>query len=609
MKTRKQKFYRSTQMLAMAALMTTAVAPYVVNADTIATATLPKADEVVTAGAPFTFETGDETINSYMKAYINKANIVKVNGALNADITLTGHTYSFTTIKLKDEKGKDVELSTNGLEKNELVRVIRVPLNDNMTSTPIYMGGSHGTYTFVFNFAPAKENILTTVSQLNSSSQQIKLELTSEPAYHAMAIGNSITDAYAKAANGKFDITLKLKDASLDALTVTQGENTVAEWKDNSSVTFTVDSLENVSLSMTATSERGTSTMKAKVDKVILTGEIVEEIPGNNNLTTTEIPATTDVKGKLLNYTFTTDTTGMSEQVAAFLKTYFNENFFSTAKLVTIDEKQYVDLGLIYKSSGFNPIEYVTADGLVAQAKIIKNNGAKDETFQGTVRIPVTSSADGSYNVTIKATGSKPGAEEKTAYSYNFTFKPATMPFTDVTGSYAEYIEDVKALYEAGITTGKTQTTYAPAQSMKRYEFAVMIARALNLQSTNKTSFTDVQDQWYESAVQALYEANIISGKTATSFDPNAEITRQQAAKILVGMLEHLGYKTTATIEDLNFTDENKISDYAKLPIAELQKQGIMQGAQGVVNPSATLKRGQMAKLLKRSLDKVNYFK
>lgn len=608
MKIRKQKFYRSTQMLAMAALMTTAVAPYVVNADTIATATLPKADDVVTTGAPFTFETGDETINSYMKAYINKANIVKVNGSLYADITLTGHTYSFTTIKLNDEKGKDVELSTNGLEKNELVRVIRVPLNDDMTSTPIYLGGSHGKYTFTFNFAPAEENILNVVSQLNSSAQQIKLELVSEPAYHAMAIGNVVTDAYAKAANGKFDITLKLKDASLDAFTVLQGEKTIAEWKDNSNVTFTVDSLENISLSMTATSERGTSTMQAKVAKAILTGETVEEVTNQSQSTTTEIPATTNVKGKLLDYTFITDTTGLSEQAAAFLKTYFHENFFSNAKLVTIDQKQYVDLGLIYKSSSFNPIEYVTAEGTVAEAKIVKHNEAKGETFQGTVRIPVTTSADGSMNVTIKASGSQPGKDEQTKYSYNFTFKQATPVFTDLTGGFAEFTEDVKALYEAGITTGKSQTAYAPAQNMKRYEFAVMIARALNLQSTNKTSFTDVQGQWYESAVQALYEAKIISGKTATSFDPNTEITRQQAAKILVGMLEHLGYKTNATIEDLTFTDKNEISDYAKLPIAELQKQRIMQGSQGIVSPSATLKRGQMAKLLKRSLDKVNYF-
>ena len=606
MKSRKKTFYRSTKMLAMAALMTTAVAPYVVNADTIATAALTKADEVVTAGAPFTFETGDETINSYMKAYINQANIVKVNGALYADITLTGHTYSFTNIKLNDEKGKDVEQSSNGLEKNELIRVIRVPLNDDMTSAPVYMGGDHGTYTFVFNFAPAKENLLTNVRQLDNSAKQLKLEYTSEPAYYAMAIGNYVTDAYAKAANGKINVTLKLKEESLDAFSVTQGEKTIAEWKGNGIVSFTVDTLDQVGLSMTATSERGTSTMTAKVSKAILTGETVKE--GTGNTASNEIPATTNVLGKSLNYTFVTDTTGFTEQVAAFLKTYFQEHFFSNAKLVTIDNKQYVDLGLIYKSFGFDPIEYVTADGSLAQAKIIQTNGAKDETFQATVRVPATVSADGSTNVTIKATGSQPGSETATAYSYNFTFKPATMKFTDLTGGYAEFTEDVKALFEAGITTGKTETSFEPAQGVKRSEFAVMIARALNLQPTNKTSFTDVQGQWYESAVQALYEAKIISGKTATSFDPNAQVTRQDAAKILVGMLEYLGYQPTATLEDLNFTDEKEIADYAKLPIAELQKQGIMQGSQGIADPSSTLKRGQMAKLLKRSLDKVNYF-
>lgn len=70
----------------------------------------------------------------------------------------------------------------------------------------------------------------------------------------------------------------------------------------------------------------------------------------------------------------------------------------------------------------------MTADGSVA-AKIIKNNGAKDENFRGTVRNPVTVASDGSINVNIEATGSQPGSETKTNYSYNFTFKQKTVQF------------------------------------------------------------------------------------------------------------------------------------------------------------------------------------
>lgn len=71
----------------------------------------------------------------------------------------------------------------------------------------------------------------------------------------------------------------------------------------------------------------------------------------------------------------------------------------------------------------------MTAGGSVAAAKIIKNVGAKDENFRGTVRNPVTVASDGSINVNIKATGYQPGFETKTKYSYNFTFKQVTVAF------------------------------------------------------------------------------------------------------------------------------------------------------------------------------------
>ena len=171
-------------------------------------------------------------------------------------------------------------------------------------------------------------------------------------------------------------------------------------------------------------------------------------------------------------------------------------------------------------------------------------------------------------------------------------------PFTDIKGLYAE--QDIQDLFAAGITTGTTATTYSPQANMTRAQFAVMIARALELSSSTNTVFTDVDGKWYESSVQALYEAGILKGTSNTTFEPGATLTRQQAAAILFRVLEYKGYKATATAPD--FADAAKISDYAKPAFATLQQLQILTGDAGAAKPAEHLTRLQMAKLLNSTL-------
>ncbi|OCS90518.1 S-layer homology domain-containing protein [Caryophanon latum] len=177
----------------------------------------------------------------------------------------------------------------------------------------------------------------------------------------------------------------------------------------------------------------------------------------------------------------------------------------------------------------------------------------------------------------------------------------ATMPFTDVSGEYVPYVQ---ALYTAGITTGTTATTFAPQANMTRAQFAVMIARALELSTKSEAMFTDIQGKWYAQDVQALAEVGIVTGKTATTFEPGATLTRQQAAVMLYRVLTYSGYKSTATTP--TFNDTAKISDYAKPAFATLQQIGILTGDGNEAKPAQQLTRGQMAKLLYLTLQVVN---
>ena len=104
--------------------------------------------------------------------------------------------------------------------------------------------------------------------------------------------------------------------------------------------------------------------------------------------------------------------------------------------------------------------------------------------------------------------------------------------FTDVPKTHPNY-EHIHYLYSEGIIQGFTKDSFAPTVDLTRGQAALMLARAFDLDLTPRaTVFTDVNKD-LSGAVQSAYEAKIIIGKSATSFDPYAKITREQMALIL----------------------------------------------------------------------------
>ncbi|RDI40153.1 S-layer homology domain-containing protein [Falsibacillus pallidus] len=98
--------------------------------------------------------------------------------------------------------------------------------------------------------------------------------------------------------------------------------------------------------------------------------------------------------------------------------------------------------------------------------------------------------------------------------------------FTDVPSDRAKYVNALKA---AGIINGKSATTFDPQANMTRAEMAKVIALAYDLKGTSDLPFTDVS-KTFEQYVKALYENDITQGKTATQFGSNANVTRGEFA-------------------------------------------------------------------------------
>ena len=98
---------------------------------------------------------------------------------------------------------------------------------------------------------------------------------------------------------------------------------------------------------------------------------------------------------------------------------------------------------------------------------------------------------------------------------------------------------NIEAAAEAGITTGVTATTFEPRTELNRAQLASLLGRALELDPVDDGPFDDVSaDSVHAPMINAVAEAGITTGTTATTFDPDGTLTREQMASLLVRALD-----------------------------------------------------------------------
>lgn len=187
-------------------------------------------------------------------------------------------------------------------------------------------------------------------------------------------------------------------------------------------------------------------------------------------------------------------------------------------------------------------------------------------------------------------------AELMTSQAYTYTNELVT--FTDVAAHYSR--PEVEYLASRYVIQGDNGL-FSPNRNITRAQFAAMIARALQVTPTKPTAFADIKGKWYEADVQALQELGIINGVTPTSFNPNAPLTRQHAAIMMARVLRYAHVDMTNDVMT-RYEDDARINRQYVADIYWLQQLDIMTGSNNVFNPTNALTRGQMAKILKRTL-------
>ncbi|MFC4410609.1 choice-of-anchor I family protein [Chungangia koreensis] len=165
-----------------------------------------------------------------------------------------------------------------------------------------------------------------------------------------------------------------------------------------------------------------------------------------------------------------------------------------------------------------------------------------------------------------------------------------------------EYVAD---LYQQGIVNGKSETSFAPQETVTRVEFAVMIANALGLEpASEKREFTDVPEE-AAGAVQAAFEAGIVNGTGHETFSPNEELTREHMAAMIIRAYEYATNNEVELGEIKQYKDMKSISTSMRKDVQKAYTLNMMVGNEITFHPHETSTRAQAAKVIAILLTKI----
>lgn len=211
-------------------------------------------------------------------------------------------------------------------------------------------------------------------------------------------------------------------------------------------------------------------------------------------------------------------------------------------------------------------------------------------------RLKLTENRDGTYSFTMPSG----------AANVYVRFSGSGLPFADVpSGSW--YYDDVAYVYDTGLMTGLTATTFGPNLSTTRGMIVTILWRMENEPAAKHgCPFADVRrGSYYEQAIAWASENGIVTGFDASTFAPDRAITREQLAAILFRFAAYRGMDAVTLREDLSsFQDQAAISAYAVSALNWAVSEGLMQGTGDKLEPTGNATRAQVAAMLRRFMQR-----
>ena len=223
-------------------------------------------------------------------------------------------------------------------------------------------------------------------------------------------------------------------------------------------------------------------------------------------------------------------------------------------------------------------------------------SSAKYDEASASISVPTGSLGAGLHTVVIEAADD---AGNLSRQAVTITVGKVTdHAFVDIGTSWAAgYIDRLAA---RGIMQGSTvdgKKYYYPNSNLKRSEFAAMIARTLNLDTSSEEglNFVDNDDipSWARGPIAACVRAGLMEGSSTGRFNPNSNITRAEVMTVISRSLPR-GYVPSSK----TYTDQAEIPDWALTHVQIVSAIGLVGGYKdGSIQPNARITRAEIAKI------------
>lgn len=160
-----------------------------------------------------------------------------------------------------------------------------------------------------------------------------------------------------------------------------------------------------------------------------------------------------------------------------------------------------------------------------------------------------------------------------------------------------------------GLLSGTGNNQFSPDGTMTRGMFVTALGRlaGVNPDSYKTRSFTDVKaDAYYAAYVEWAAQKNIVKGTGDKLFSPDAPVTREQMAVMMVNYAGQMGYSIPTPLAAVTFADSDQISAWAAKEVAAMQRAGIVKGKDGNrFDPQASATRAEVSAVLRRFVESV----
>ncbi|MCG7215714.1 FG-GAP-like repeat-containing protein [Paenibacillus mucilaginosus] len=178
--------------------------------------------------------------------------------------------------------------------------------------------------------------------------------------------------------------------------------------------------------------------------------------------------------------------------------------------------------------------------------------------------------------------------------------------YTDVTAQHWAY-DTIRVLSAKHAVQGVTASEFAPEKITTRADFVTILVRALGIPyaEDRSTPFVDLPaGEWYTGAAAAAVQAGLVQGVDETHFAPEAPITREQMAALMVRAYEYKSGKRLTAGGQLNsYHDADQVSSWAADAVNKAITAGFMQGrSEGYFDPTAEATRAETAAVIYKLL-------